>query len=91
MGYANDWKRRYGDLGACLPFRRGGGHAEGRINLGRVGSVGRRRIRGRAVPRPAVPVAAASAVALWRRSRSWLPGVAAIDEITRCARRSVLT
>ena len=32
---------------ANLAPRRGGGHAEGRINLGHVGSIGRGRISGR--------------------------------------------
>jgi hypothetical protein len=38
------WSRRCGDPGGGLTYCRDGGHAEGRVNLGRASSIGRRRI-----------------------------------------------
>jgi hypothetical protein len=63
----DDRYRRAGDTGGCLTYGRGIGHAEGRVNLGRAGSNGRRRISGsvaRVMAEEAVPVVARSAFAL---------------------------
>jgi hypothetical protein len=42
--HVDGWDRCSGDPGGCLTYRRGGGPAKGRVNLGRAGSIGRRRI-----------------------------------------------
>jgi hypothetical protein len=41
---SNDTFPHSEDAGGCLTYRRSGGHAEGRVNLDRAGSIGRGRI-----------------------------------------------